>query len=63
LTKNIFKRISAKSNPNLIPNPYFNFNSNPNLNPNPSPNPNPKAQKPFQENEMMSFFGQMSRYP
>jgi len=32
-------------------------NSNPNLN----PNPNPKAQKRFQENEMTSFFWQMSR--
>jgi len=32
-------------------------NSNPNL------NPNPKTQKSFRENDMTSFFGQMSRYP
>jgi len=31
-------------------------NSNRNL------NPNPKAQKPFRENEMTSFFGQAIRY-
>jgi len=33
LNENVFKRISANSNPNLIPNP--NSNSNPNRNPNP----------------------------
>jgi len=31
-------------------------------NSNHNPNPNPKAQKPFWENEMMSFFGKVSRY-
>jgi len=50
------KCISANSNLNL------NRNSHPNPNPNPNSNPNPKAQKPFWENEMMSFFGQVSRY-
>jgi len=41
LTENVFKRISANSNPN----------------PNSKPNSNPKAQKCFRENEMTSFFG------
>jgi len=48
LTKNVFKRISA--NFNLKPNPNFKRNTN------------PKAQKRFRENEMTSFFGQVSRY-
>jgi len=52
LTENTFKRISANFNPNskLHPNP----------NPNSNFNPNPKAQKRFRENEMTSFFGQVS---
>jgi len=36
-------------------------NSNPNLSPN--FNRNSKALKRFRENEMMSFFGKVSRYP
>jgi len=48
LTENVFKGISAKSKPN--PNPNSNSNSS------------PKAQKRFRENEMTSFFGQLSRY-
>jgi len=48
LTENVLKRISANSN--LSPNPNFN------------PNPNTKAQKPFRENKMTSFFGQVFRY-
>jgi len=57
LTENLFKRISANSNPNLNPNPK------PNPNPTLNPNPNHKGQKPFRENEMtFFFFGQVSRY-
>jgi len=52
LTESIFKRIYANSNPNLNPNPNSNSNSNSNL----------KAQNPFRENKMMSFFGKVSRY-
>jgi len=48
LTENVLKHISAHSN----------LNPNPNSN----PNPNPKAQKRCWENEITSFFGQMSRY-
>jgi len=48
------KHISTNSNPNLNPSPH------PNLNPN--PNPNLKEQIPIWENEMPSFFGQVSRY-
>jgi len=58
LTENVFKRISANSKPNF--NPSLNPTAHPNLNPN--PNSNPKAHKPFRENEMTSFFGQVSRY-
>jgi len=50
LTENVFKRISANAN----------LNSHPNSNPN--SNPKPKAQIPFRENEMTSFFRQVSRY-
>jgi len=46
LTENEFKRIFA------------NFN----LNLNPNSNRNTKAQKPFRENKITSFFGQVSRY-
>jgi len=46
----IFKHIFANSNPNH------------NSHPNPNFNPNPKVQKHFQENEMMSFFGKVSKY-
>jgi len=49
LTENIFKHISTNSNLNLI---YSILNLK----------PNPKAQKRFRENEMTSFFGQVSRY-
>jgi len=37
-------------------------NSNPNLNPNSNLKANPKAQKRFRENEMISFFGKVTRY-
>jgi len=53
--RNVFKRISVNSNPNLIP----NSNTNPNLNLN--FNPNPKAQNRFRKNEMTLFFGKVSR--
>jgi len=39
------------------------LNAFPLTNPNSNPNPNPKAQRRFRENEMMSFFEQVSRYP
>jgi len=55
LTENAFKRIPANSNLNHHPNSSSNPNST-NL------NPNTKAQKRFRENEMTSFFGQVSRY-
>jgi len=48
LTENVFKRISAYSNPNPNSHPKANFN------------PNPKAPKPFRKNEVTSFFGQKS---
>jgi len=48
LTEKVFKRIFT--------------NSNPNLNPTSNSNPNPKAEKRFGENEMTSFFGQVSRH-
>jgi len=38
------------------------ISANSNLNPNLNSNPNPKAQEHFWENEMTSFFGQVSRY-
>jgi len=44
LTENVFKSISTNSN----------------LNPKPNSNPNYNAQKRFQENEMTSFFAQVS---
>jgi len=50
--KKIFKRISANFNPN----PNFNPNRNPS--PYSNSNPNSKAQKPFRDNKMTSFFGQ-----
>jgi len=53
LTENVFKRISVNSTPNL------SHRSNPNR----SPSPNPKAQKPFWENEMTSFFEQGVQIP
>jgi len=54
--RKVFKRISVNSNLNL--NPNFNRNSNPEF----YSNSNLKAQKTFRENEMTSFFGQVSRY-
>jgi len=44
----------------LTENVFKRISANPNRNPN--SNLNPKAQKPFRKNEMMSFFGQVSRY-
>jgi len=55
MTENVFKLISANSNPNstliltLILILTLTY-------------PNPKAQKRFRKNEMTSFFGQVSRY-